>query len=939
MTADKKRIRAHFLANTHLDREWTMDFQSTRRLTVDFIDNLLNIMRQVPEYHFLLDGQTVPLEDYCEIRPENRNELARLISEGRIDIGPWYTALDMNCLSGEAVTRNILVGHKVGAAFGPVMKVGYTPFGWGQVSQLPQIYQEFGIDFCIFYRGVTPAQAPQAEFVWEGADGSRLLCSRLSEGGRGAFYFGVWRPALYKDRQARLHRELNWRNEDRPFRLADAANRYEHGAVLNPGRKLDMEVLRSKFRSLIEVQSKDCASGELPFAHGMDTTMSDLAENQVVRACQDWLEPNERFFHSSLPAYAEAVKESTANVELVKLSGEMKHFEAFVCNSLAVANDIISCRSRQKQLTAQVDNLLARIVEPFTALAWLLGQSWPASFLGLAWKEFLKCHAHDTIGGCSPDRIEEDATHRLREAQSLGNMLLRESLGVVQDNIDTTIAGSDEIVLTVFNPSPFPRSEVATASLMVPRELKLGNFAVYDQHRKPLPFLAAPTGHFGAVYRDRTDLALFSAADEYTVRFPALGIPALGYRTFVVCRDSGQAPAASSTTLSPQPKVMENRFLRAEINHDGTVDLTDRQTGKSYHGLLCFEDSGEVGHSWTHLAPANDQPILSRDTKARVVCEIDSPVMARYRIEVNMKIPIDSLRPYNPVADRGKTRRSRRLRSLKIVSRVTLTSESRSLEVKTSFDNQCRNHRLRVRFPTGITAARSHADTPYDVVARPIKRGSDNPWSYFPDLTFNFLRFVDVSDGDHGFAFVGEGLREYEAIAGQDGTTLAVTLLRACEIRMCTTSYIELEKRPDRLSQGIGEHEFTFFLHPHAGDWQYGSVRCEAERINYPLLPTQSSGGQPGRLPATAGFFELTGDNLVLSAVKKAESDDRLIARIFNPGETGASGSLRCRQPIEAATLVKMDETGGDSIPAENDHISFNIGPKKILTLALTLTK
>ncbi len=54
------------------------------------------------------------------------------------------------------------------------------------------------------------------------------------------------------------------------------------------------------------------------------------------------------------------VPNANAGIELVKLSGEMKLFEAFVCNSLAVANDIISCRSRQKQLTAQVDNLLAR---------------------------------------------------------------------------------------------------------------------------------------------------------------------------------------------------------------------------------------------------------------------------------------------------------------------------------------------------------------------------------------------------------------------------------------------------------------------------------------------------------------------------------------------------------------------------------------------------
>ena len=57
------KLRAHFIPNTHLDREWTIDFQHTRSLTVEFLDNLIDIMKKIPEYHFLLDSQTVPMED------------------------------------------------------------------------------------------------------------------------------------------------------------------------------------------------------------------------------------------------------------------------------------------------------------------------------------------------------------------------------------------------------------------------------------------------------------------------------------------------------------------------------------------------------------------------------------------------------------------------------------------------------------------------------------------------------------------------------------------------------------------------------------------------------------------------------------------------------------------------------------------------------------
>jgi len=139
----EKKTNLHFIPNTHLDREWTMDFQHSRKLTVNFIDSLLDIMDRVPGYKFLLDAQAVPLEDYLEIRPQNRERLAALIQLGRLNAGPWYSALDMNTFSGEAVLRNLLYGHTVTEKFGPVMDVGYTPFGWGQMSQLPQLYRGF----------------------------------------------------------------------------------------------------------------------------------------------------------------------------------------------------------------------------------------------------------------------------------------------------------------------------------------------------------------------------------------------------------------------------------------------------------------------------------------------------------------------------------------------------------------------------------------------------------------------------------------------------------------------------------------------------------------------------------------------------------------------------------------------------------------------------
>ena len=85
----------HVVSHTHWDREWRYPFQEFRMLLIDMFDLLIELMTKNPDYrHFLLDSQTVPLEDYLEIRPDRRAALEKLVRDGRIHIGPWYCLPD-----------------------------------------------------------------------------------------------------------------------------------------------------------------------------------------------------------------------------------------------------------------------------------------------------------------------------------------------------------------------------------------------------------------------------------------------------------------------------------------------------------------------------------------------------------------------------------------------------------------------------------------------------------------------------------------------------------------------------------------------------------------------------------------------------------------------------------------------------------------------------
>ena len=81
---------------------------------------------------------------------------------------------DEFCGGGESLVRNLLLGHRQAKALGGVSKTGYSPFGWGQLSQMPQIYTGFGIPFAAFYRGVNTDIAPNSKFRWQSPDGTEI---------------------------------------------------------------------------------------------------------------------------------------------------------------------------------------------------------------------------------------------------------------------------------------------------------------------------------------------------------------------------------------------------------------------------------------------------------------------------------------------------------------------------------------------------------------------------------------------------------------------------------------------------------------------------------------------------------------------------------------------------------------------------------------------
>ncbi|MDT2248672.1 hypothetical protein P7H16_19625 [Paenibacillus larvae] len=68
-----RKKTAHLISHTHWDREWYMPYEYHHVLLVELMDKLLETLDHDPDYrYFHLDGQTIILEDYLQVRPEQK---------------------------------------------------------------------------------------------------------------------------------------------------------------------------------------------------------------------------------------------------------------------------------------------------------------------------------------------------------------------------------------------------------------------------------------------------------------------------------------------------------------------------------------------------------------------------------------------------------------------------------------------------------------------------------------------------------------------------------------------------------------------------------------------------------------------------------------------------------------------------------------------------
>ena len=708
----------YYFSGTHWDREWYQNFQSFRYRLVEMTDELLDYMENHPEYEtYHFDGQTIVLEDYIKIAPENEHRLKKLIADGRIIIGPWYNMPDEFLVSGESLIRNLMTGYRLSEKWGSKpWKMGYICDIFGHIAQMPQIFAGFGIDMAILGRGTQ--ETDDAFFDWVSPDGSSCVTFRLEpEDGYGSA------KALHDADEKRMKEYI------------------------------DSEIKRSNTDIVI-------------LTDGIDHQPVIKSTPEIIDTIKK-LYPEANVHHCDLYK----AKKQLEGYRFHKKFGELSRTAMKRHSYLHLITYTLSSYYTHKRENDICQNLLEKLIEPMAAFSEAV--KFRRSYIRLAYDYLLQNHPHDSICGCSIDQVHKDMIYRFDQVKEISGMLKEEFLYASRPQRGS----SGEYVLKIYNTLPFERCETVEAVLPLKKDYpskysepfdyeEIASFKIFDSDGDEIPYQIEAINRN---YKKRVHHIESESGEGYQAAFKAK-LPPMGYAEYKIV--PYEKPSRYLKHMSSGADYMENGLVRVCVMPDGTISIYDKITRKCYEHLLSFVDDGEIGDGWYHVNPVNDTVVCScQNVKIEKLTEGCARVV--FRITKYMDIPEKML------DDISGAKRSEKCILMPIVSEVELSENSRFVKVRMKIGNNAGDHRLRMRIPTKIeTDTYFSGQTFYKNVRKTGLDDSTQNYREYAPLEKQTNGIVGKCGADGcGIAFVScAGLHE---CAGCTDGDILVTLFRS----------------------------------------------------------------------------------------------------------------------------------------------------------------
>jgi alpha-mannosidase len=387
-----------------------------------------------------------------------------------------------------------------------------------------------------------------------------------------------------------------------------------------------------------------------------------------------------------------------------------------------------------------------------------------------------------------------------------------------------------------------------------------------------------------------------SSSDASEVTLHATNVPALGYQVVLTGDDKGKQPAPTSVSDGGSSVALDNDHLHVVVDKSSgcIVSLSEKATkfetlagGSCGNQLQFFKDTPKEYDAW-NIDPG------TLDAAPSVIAKADS---------------VESTKLANGAF---AIKITRHWQNSTFVQTVSLPRGGDIVDIDNEIDWHETHVLLKAAFPLAASGPFATYEIPYGTIERPTTR--NNSWEK-AQFEVPAMRWADLGDGKHGLSVINNSKYGYDAA----GNVLRLTLLR---------SPTWPDPEADR-----GHHHFHYALYPHAGTWKDALTVRHGYEYNYPLTAVVTT-AHAGSLPGEHSFASVGPENVVLTAVKKAEDSNGLVFRAYEWAGKDSTAEFHVPPGATGATVTNMQETPeGSTLSVTGDVVKVPIKPYEILTI------
>lgn len=456
------------------------------------------------------------------------------------------------------------------------------------------------------------------------------------------------------------------------------------------------------------------------------------------------------------------------------------------------------------------------------------GSNYPGDEFESAWKKVLFLQFHDSLAGTSVPGHSQTAREGYGFAADTANQAIYKSVQKLEWQVPAEDPQSQ--YLLAFNPHPW--DTVANIEYDFNWDPKNPSL-VTDEAGNSLPHQwTAATTETGS----RKGLIIRTL------------LPPFGYRQIRIRMEN--QPDLINTVIS-FGNTMENDFLRITFSKDGTTGIYDKETNRDLFAggvtgckAIVIDDRSDT---WSHDVKSFDDEAGAFGNAVIKTLE-SGPLRAITRV----------------ISTYGRST---------LVTDWILYAGSHTLEARITLNWNEKLKMLKFSFPADLESPEITCETPYGFINRNAN-GDEEPGQRWIDITGtkNSMKcgFTVINDAKYGYSVKDNDIR--------------VTVIRSAVYAHHIPRMLDMNNEHIWMDQGI--HTFRLMLMPHLGSWAEAEIpRKTEEFMTPPVVIYQGIHG--GTKPGSESFLSVSPENVIVTAIKKAEddSDDIIIRCVETTGK------------------------------------------------------